>query len=283
MAMMNDGASLPDLTATDVRLVPFAPDHLDGAVRLSEQAGWPHRSDDWALTLSASRGVAALSGDMVVGTALCSTFGDVAALNMIIVDASMRGRGLGRQLMNAVIEMAGPREIRLTATQDGLPLYRKLGFVETGQIVQHQGIAQADGADRAVTTGSLGDVARLAEMDRAASGMAREPVLRRIAETGTVLRAEKGFAMLRPFGRGQVVGPVVAEDGDTARALIAQAARRAQGTFLRIDVPASHDLSPFLESLGLARAGGGTSMVCQARPEASTPFTTFALASQALG
>lgn len=281
--MMNDGAPLLEHTANDVRLVPFAPDHLEGAVRLSQQAGWPHRAEDWALTLSASRGVAAVSGDAVVGTALCSTFGDVAALNMIIVDASMRGRGLGRKLMNAVIEMAGTREIRLTATQDGLPLYKKLGFVETGQIVQHQGIARTAGADDTVTIGSPDDVARLAQMDTVASGMARETVLRQIAEKGTVLCAEKGFALLRPFGRGRVVGPVVAENEEIARGLINEAARRAQDTFLRIDVPASHDLSPFLESLGLAQSGSGTSMVCQAKPAAPAPFKTFALTSQALG
>ncbi|WP_234818623.1 GNAT family N-acetyltransferase [Sinorhizobium fredii] len=55
-------------------------------------------------------------------------FGDTcSAINMIIVDESQRGRGLGRQLTSAVMELAGDRECRLTATSDGLPLYEKLG------------------------------------------------------------------------------------------------------------------------------------------------------------
>jgi GNAT superfamily N-acetyltransferase len=82
-----------------------------------------------------------------VGTAFMTPFGDTcAAVNMIIVDQSLRGRGLGRRLTTAVIGLAGDPECRLTATTDGLPLHEKLGFVATHQIVQHQGIAGRVGA-----------------------------------------------------------------------------------------------------------------------------------------
>jgi GNAT superfamily N-acetyltransferase len=56
-----------------------------------------------------------------VGTAFMTPFGDTcAAVNMIIVDQSVRGRGLGRRLTTAVIGLAGDRECRLTATTDYL-------------------------------------------------------------------------------------------------------------------------------------------------------------------
>ncbi len=90
---------------------------------------------------SLSEGRVALVGDRVVGTALMTPFGDTcSAINMIIIDESQRGRGLGRQLTSAVMELAGDRECRLTATSDGLPLYEKLGFIATHQIVRHQGV-----------------------------------------------------------------------------------------------------------------------------------------------
>ena len=60
---------------------------------------------------------------------------------MVIVDASMRGRGLGRQLMQEALAKAGARTCYLVATPEGLALYQKLGFVATGEIVQHQGKA----------------------------------------------------------------------------------------------------------------------------------------------
>ncbi|RNF34536.1 GNAT family N-acetyltransferase [Paracoccus methylarcula] len=272
------------MAAQHLRIEPFATEHLDAALHLSRQVGWPHRIEDWALNASISGGVVALEGDRVVGTALCTIFGDVAQLNMIIVDVRMRGRGLGRRVMEAVIAMAGPREMRLVATQEGLPLYEKLGFTATGQIAQHQGIAKATTPDLPVGDGDSGDVERLAVMDRAASGMARTGLLRRIAGRGQVLLAEDGFAMLREFGRGHVLGPVVARDAATARALIAEGARRCAGGFLRVDLPRERGLSDHAASLGLAHVGGGTAMTCRAAiASEQKDFTTYALVSQALG
>lgn len=272
----------PD-TDTGPALVPFRPEHLPGAQALSAAAGWPHRIEDWALTLSVSQGVVALdAAGRVAGTALCSAFGPVAALNMIIVDEGRRGMGLGRALMNAIIALAGDREMRLTATEDGLPLYRKLGFAEVGQIVQHQGLALPAAPEHPVRSGS-GDIAALAQADLAASGMDRAALLARIAATGEVLTCTGGFGMLRVFGRGHVLGPVVAEDAGAARALMAAAATRLAGAFLRIDLPAAHGLSDFARTLGLAQVGGGTAMVRAPRRHPPSRHHTYALASQALG
>ena len=62
--------------------VPFAPDHLPGALHLSRAAGWPHRAEDWALVLSLSQGLVALEGQRVVATALVTPFGAVGMVNM---------------------------------------------------------------------------------------------------------------------------------------------------------------------------------------------------------
>ena len=68
---------------TTTALTAFTPAHLPQALRLSQQAGWPHRAEDWALTLSVSQGVVALDEGRVVGTALCSPFGPVASSSMV--------------------------------------------------------------------------------------------------------------------------------------------------------------------------------------------------------
>ncbi|TMV76683.1 GNAT family N-acetyltransferase [Thioclava sp. BHET1] len=267
----------------EIRFTPFTTDHLDGAWHLSQQVGWPHRLEDWALTLSASQGVVALEDGQVVGTALCSAFGAVAALNMIIVDARMRGRGLGRKLMEQVIALAGARELRLVATADGLPLYQKLGFQARGNILQYQGQIRPYTPELPVARASAGDLARIGEMDLAASGCTRTALLRQIAETGEVVMTEAGFAMIRPFGRGRVLGPIVAATPATARALIAAAATTHADSFLRIDLPEASGLAPFVADLGLAHVGGGVAMDTATAPRAPSPFTTYALASQALG
>lgn len=274
---------MADILKTKIRLVPFQAHHLSDASRLSQQAGWPHTADDWALILTASRGVAAMVDDQLVGTALCADFGKVVTLNMIIVDATMRGQGLGRRLMGAVIDIAGPREMRLIATADGLPLYEKLGFRVTGQIVQHQSIALANVPECRVTIGGAADLDRCAAMDLAANGTHRHALLGRIAAHGTVLLCGDGFALVRPFGHGHVIGPVVARRRAEARALISAAATRCAGAFTRIDLPASHGLSDHAAACGLTLAGGGTAMVRNPLPADAGDTTTFALVSQALG
>lgn len=271
------------LSRADITFAPFTADHLADALRMSQAVSWPHRAEDWALTLSVSSGVVALAEDRVVGTALCSSFGGVAALNMIIVDAALRGRGLGRALMERVIAIAGARELRLVATTDGLPLYKKLGFVATGQILQHQGIARAATPELPVAVGTVDDITRVVEMDRAASGLSRDALLGTIVRQGALLTADAGFAVVRDFGRGKVLGPVVARDAATARALMAKAASRCAGQFLRVDLVEEGGLAEYAEALGMASAGGGVVMHCCAKPAVPSEYNTYAFVSQALG
>jgi len=273
---------LEPLASTAIDLVPFIERHLPGALALSQAVGWPHRAEDWALSLSVSQGVAAVEGGRIVGTALCSLHGPVATLNMIIVADAMRGRGLGRQMMQRLIALAGDREMRLIATEEGKPLYRKLGFEECAQIVQLQGGAQAARPERPVQVGPV-DPDTLAAMDRAASRMDRAPLLASIASRGVTLSTEGGFALLRAFGRGHVLGPVVARDAAAARSLMAAGATQMDGQFLRVDVIAAHGLAPYVETLGLSPVGGGTAMVQSPRPRAESEYHTHALISQALG
>ncbi|PSC05433.1 GNAT family N-acetyltransferase [Alsobacter soli] len=268
----------------------LTPGHLDEALALSRQAGWPHRREDWALVLGLSRGFAAFEGGRLVGTALATPFGaHVATVNMVIVDEAMRGRGLGRRLMDAAMQAVAGREQRLVATRDGLPLYEKLGFRAVGQIVQRQGPAPLVKQLSPAVDWRLAaaDMDRIAEIDRAATGADRAALLRTLAAAGAiaVLRDEGGvggFVGLRAFGRGQVAGPVAARSQAEARALLEAAFARCAGGFVRVDTPDS-ELDAWLAAKGLAAAGGGVPMVRDPRPRPAAPFHTFALASQALG
>lgn len=266
----------------------FAPEHLDDALRLSRSTGWPHRREDWALVARLSRGAVALEGERVVATALATPFGDVAMANMIIVDEAMRGRGLGREIMQRALALAEPREWRLVATQSGLPLYRKLGFVETGFVHQHQGPAAELAAPEGVRPAGAKDMEQIAAMDRDATGAARGALLAELAAAGQVALVEgKGFALLRDFGRGQVVGPVVAQDQDTARRLLSFLLAGKAGRFMRVDTPQDKDadagLSDWLAEIGLACVDTGIAMRRGVAPAQARAFTSFALAAQALG
>lgn len=273
---------------TDIQ--SFRPEHLDAAVELSRQAGWPHRRDDWALVLSLSKGFVATEGGRVVGTAMATLLGDTCAtINMVIVDEAMRGRGLGRQLMNAALAAAEERECRLTATAEGLPLYEKLGFVACGQVRQYQGIPATAQKPAGVAWAETAVPAEFAALDAQAFGADRAALFTQLADKARFAVVQQqgiisGFAGLRAFGRGEVIGPVVAQNAAIARDLIAFLLCERPGAFLRVDTTDAAGLGPWLAEQGLDHVGGGIAMRRPAAQVATdTTMKTFALTSQALG
>ncbi|NTJ61861.1 GNAT family N-acetyltransferase [Agrobacterium rhizogenes] len=274
-----------------IDLVSFTPEHIDGALALSRQAKWPHRAEDWNLVLRLSHGVAAMDETgHVVGTILMTPYGeDCATINMVIVDENLRGRGLGRKLMDAAMALAGDRSLRLIATTDGLPLYRKLGFVAEGEIFQHQGhLADlVPGGD--VEAATADDFSAIKTLDRAAFGADRSSLidaLANIAQVAVVRRNGRveAYGALRAFGRGEVIGPVVAANAEDAKSVITALALRKSSTFLRVDTNEGSGLTGWLAEIGLSHVGGGIAM---RRPTgnavASQDARIFALANQALG
>jgi hypothetical protein len=93
-----------------------------------------------------------------------------------------------------------------------------------------------------------------------------------------------GFAGLRAFGRGEVIGPIVAETAEIAKDLIAFVVSERPGAFLRVDTTTETGLGPWLAEYGLAHVGGGIAMRRpKAENSADKKLKTFALTSQALG
>ena len=278
-------------TAARLRLRPLRHADLAEAQALSASFGWPHRLDDWAFMLNLGRGWAAEHDGAVLGTVMAWGFGrDSAALGLVCVAREHQGRGIGRRLLEKSVSELQGRQLVLHATEEGLRLYESLGFVATGTIRQHQGAAFQPVltplrlGERVRPTGRS-DPAVLAALDRQAIGMDRRPLVTALLEAGTGVVLDQdgtatGFAILRRFGIGQVIGPVVARDEAGARALIGHFLAAHPGQFIRIDVPEDTGLSPWLQGLGLADAGGGIRMV---RGTGLDRPRNFALASQAFG
>lgn len=274
----------------DVVLVPFGQEHLDGALRLSQEMSWPYRLEDWAFALEIGLGFVLLDGaGTVIATAAWWAYGeDHASAGMIIVAKAAQGRGHGARLMDALLAAAHPRTITLNSTAEGLALYERRGFVRTGVIQQHQGLPhghhQAPPAQR-VRAMAASDVEAVAQLDRQATGWARRPMLDRLIQAGdghVLVRdgAPRGYALSRRFGRGHVIGPVVADSAADARALIEAALARLGPVFVRVDTPADSGLGDWLEGIGLRQVGDATTMVKGPQAPLAGPERVFALANQ---
>lgn len=275
-------------------LRPLLAEDLAAAHALSAAFNWPHCLADWKFMYGLGRGVAAERHGEVVGTALCWSYGtERAALGMVGVTLAMQGQGVGRRLMETALKMLGDRAVALYATEAGLPLYRALGFVPTGKARQHQGAAFKDGLiplpkGERLRPMERSDGAILAALDLEATGMQRHAILVALlnAATGVVLdRGGKtmGFALMRRFGRGLAIGPVVAPDAIGAKALIGHFLGSRRGQFIRVDVPEESGLSPWLEGQGPIDAGPAIRMVRGSDMRQMGRVSSFALISQALG
>jgi predicted N-acetyltransferase YhbS len=275
----------------EIQIQAFGPDHIEGAVALSRQENWPHRPQDWQMALRLSSGVVALDDQgRVTGTILVTPYGaDCAMINMVIVDRNVRGKGLGRRLMEQAFDLAGDRPLRLVATTDGMPLYQKLGFVPSGTILQHQGKVAELAAAEGVEAAGADDLPEIKALDREAYGADREALIDALAERGqfAVIRrngAIEGYAAIRPFGRGEVIGPVIAGNVEDAKALISFFATSRPGAFLRVDTDSRAGIAGWLGEIGLAHVGGGVTMDRPSRKDAQQARPkVYALANQALG
>ena len=125
-----------------IALRAMTQDDLVIANELSQEQSWPHRREDWELFFKLGEGIVAEFNGKIVGTIMAWRFGPkYATLGLVIVTNEVQGRGIGRKLMNAMLERLEGYNVVLNATQEGLPLYTSLGFVPCGVVRQHQGSA----------------------------------------------------------------------------------------------------------------------------------------------
>ena len=272
----------------------FTPADLDAAHRLSLSVQWPHRREDWQLVLGLGSGYVALEGGLVVGTILYWKHdARHASLGMVIVDPARQGQGIGRKLMSLVLRDLEGCAVLLNATPAGKPLYERLGFEAIGKVQQHQGVAHA-GTVVAPARGERlrpigrSDGRRLAALATRAAGIARGRVVESLLDVAEGIVLDRGgevigFALLRRFGRGLAIGPVVAPDAKSAKLLIAHWAAMNPRKFLRIDVHSSDGLGAWLGRLGLKKVDSVVTMSRGAPPAKDAALRDFALVTQGLG
>ncbi|MDP3760516.1 MAG: GNAT family N-acetyltransferase [Ramlibacter sp.] len=279
-----DGVSVRRLNADD----------LEAAQALSREFQWPHRVEDWRFGLAHGQGVAAVRDGELVGTAVHWPWGkQYATVGLVVVSPHMQGQRVGQHLMHAVMAGLEDRTVLLHATPEGRGLYERMGFAITGEVRQHQSLAapaQLVALPQGQRLRPLGrnDAPTLVALDARAAGMPRETMLRQLlAEGETVVLARGGealgFSIVRRFGRGHAIGPVVAPDLASAQALIGHWCSRYAGKFLRIDVDAAGGLPEWLEAQGLPRVGTVTTMVRGGPLERGPAVGGWALVNQAMG
>ncbi len=279
---------------TDVITRRMQPEDLTEGLRLTQAESWSYRLEDWSLHFRLGKGwIACDAGGRVLGTALWWPYGErYATVGLVVVDRHQQGKGIGRKLMNAVMEDAGARSLQLVATRAGMRLYEQCGFREQGAICQHQGVAAATTLPLETGTASLcavtsAELATIAHWEADAFGTDRTSVLAAVLASGEGLLASRhgrlaGYALAREAGRGTTIGPVVAEDERLAIEMVARLLQRRSG-IMRLDVPADATvLRRWLEATGITCIDTAAVMIRGTPMPHPGAARVFGLVSQAL-
>jgi GNAT superfamily N-acetyltransferase len=240
---------------------------LAGLLALSASANWNQNEADWRTMLALGRGwgIRAAGGslgdgggdncaDRLAASTVVLPYGtDVAWVSMVLVLPAYRRRGYASLLLRHALGAlaAEGRGAVLDATPAGHAVYVQEGFVDDWGFARWRREARTDTrADAAASVpagAGSGDVPStraltdadwpaIAALDTPAFGAERLPLLRalaqrlpqaaRVAERGGRLQ---GFVLGRDGREAHQIGPLLACDEATARALLADALRAVPG------------------------------------------------------
>ena len=234
---------------------------------LSEDRGWPREEHKWGFLLSAGTGYGIDSPEGGLGAACVVTeYGpqdrpDLGAIGMVLVAERHARQGVGRRLMRHLLSVLSPTPLTLHATPNGLPLYEELGFKVTGRAEMLRGHftpAASDGPESRIATraATAEDLTGILRLDEEVFGTDRTPLITRLPAFADQLRVAQdhgliGYAAAWPNMDTQVVGPLIAQDSETAKALLASLAARTSRP-LRTDIDVRHeDLLSWAKAHGL--------------------------------
>lgn len=273
------------------RLRTMDEDELARVLDWAADEGWNPGLDDAAAFFAADpQGffMAEDGGSPVAAISVVNHSDDFAFLGLYLCRPSHRGRGIGYALWQHAIDHAGSRTIGLDGVPDQQDNYARSGFVRAGETTRYSGmIAGADAGG--IAPAQPADIAALVALEADASG-ARKPAYLSAWFTQTPHRVTllsrrdgvpSGCVTVRKCRDGAKIGPLIATDGDQARALIARAALEFDGPVI-LDVPASAEpLHGLCRAQGMAPGFETARMYRGAFTPSAAPW--FAVTSLELG
>jgi len=240
------------------------PGELELVLEWARQEGWNPGLDDSLAFLEADPSgffVGAI-GEVPVGSISVVKYGEsFAFLGLYIVHPDFRGKGYGKAIWETGISSAGDRTIGLDGVAAQQDNYRKAGFEPAYSTIRYGGVA---------TTLPVSALAAHPVMDSRLEGLQRfdsaifpQPrdaflaawcTARKGRRSAVVRKSGKirGYGTIRRCYEGYKIGPLFANDADSAAALLAELIPEAKGAALFIDIPTeNHEAVALAEGLGL--------------------------------
>ncbi|HDR4558904.1 GNAT family N-acetyltransferase [Bacillus cereus] len=248
----------------EIRVERLKEEQIDDIVALSSCIGWDYNREEIETIFDSGilYGVWSKSKELIASAAIILYGEKLASIGMVIVHPNYKGSGIGKAITNAcIMSVSAQTPIMLIATDEGKPLYEKLGFRAVSYVSKYicnsyNTNHKCAEAEEYMMGYKREDLEGIIKIDEGAFGTSRNEFLKqRImqSEQCIVVKDNKqnvlGYGLSIQTPENKIIGPVVAKNENMAMRIVHDLARGHHGK-LRIDVPEGKD--DFLKELEIA-------------------------------
>jgi GNAT superfamily N-acetyltransferase len=279
----------------DIEIRLLAPDDVPFSVGQTAREGWTTTADDFAIHLEHDPSGCFLASiaEEPVAIVTATRYRATGWIGNLIVVPERRGRGIGSLLMEhamAHLRSLGADTLRLEADPPGIPIYRRLGFVDEFDSPRfHRDVSARLTAPPAAPLADA-DLPAVAAFDEPRFGDDRSRLLplllgrARLAFRVPRRGAIAGYLMALPGRHGMRIGPWVAEEPEAARDLLLAALASARSGSVTLAVPGPNTAArTIVLDAGFRETPSSLRMLCGEVRGAGRPDAVYALANGAVG
>lgn len=252
---------------------------MEAVMQIKNDEKWNQTEDDWTFLLKHNPEycLVTIYKNQVIGTVTALNYQNkIAWIGMMLVSKNYRRLGVSKLLLNTVIEkLKDCASIKLDATRAGIPVYKKLGFIEEYEIsrmILEKGVGIHQDA-QAIEVTNLSqilesDIYNISELDEALFGVNRFNLFKFLFNNRNDIcfqmiqdRLIKGYAFGRNGSNYVQIGPVMAYSTQIAKKLLYTIFKKAKRQPLIVDVLLDkYELKDWLLSIGFIHQRNFTRM-----------------------
>ncbi|HHK5561993.1 TPA: GNAT family N-acetyltransferase [Bacillus thuringiensis] len=252
----------------EIRVERLRKEQIGDIVALSSYIGWDYNREeiDTVFNSGIVYGVWNERKELIASAAIILYGEALASIGMVIVHPDYKGRGIGRVITNSCMNsVSAQTPIMLIATDEGKPLYEKLGFRVVSYVSKYicNSYNVNDycvGNEDYMVKYEECDLEKIIKIDENAFGTNRKVFLKKRimqSEQCNVVKDKEqnvlGYGLSIQTPENKIIGPVVAKNNAMAMRIVHDLARGHNGK-LRMDVPeGKNDFMKELEIAGFKK------------------------------
>jgi len=287
-----------NLKIKEMNLTKLEMDDIPGLIELTASMGWDYDTDELKTIMFSGKiyGHKNEVGKIVSSAAIVEYDSKFAWIGIVCVNDQYRGLGLGRIVTQKCIDSVSNNVTSmLIATEEGKPMYEKMGFVTRDCI--HKFLCDQYVFKEIVNVSNYSimpmekkDLTQVLKIDKNAFGVDRKNLLiNRIDQSKDSLVVKNsdgeiigyGLSVLGPINL--ILGPIVANNPETAILILDHLIKNYRGKY-RIDVPSGNEkFMSYLKDRGFVQVSQPPIMINNSVQLPTRNNTYFGIVAQAFG